>query len=203
MPSKVGQTGQRPSLSQRGFSSFVQCSFSPHTPPLCACGHCLTHAPSLPPCLFSVTLALNNGIAASKRALTHASGRLHHELLEDVYTQIADMGVGHALNDIFPEGLLERLKSQGGGWGGGSGLQDGAMANRCVFALSCHVSHHLCVVPPLQLPLADSQQPSSPPRLRGHLRAHLWFFFPANFLWLLLVEIRESQLSSILARTNN
>jgi len=40
----------------------------------------------------SVSTALNNGIAASKSALTHASGSLHHELLQDVYSKISEMG---------------------------------------------------------------------------------------------------------------
>lgn len=56
----------------------------------------------------SVTTALNNGIAASKRALTHASSRLHHDLLQDVYNQMREMrGFDDVLKDIFPQRLLE------------------------------------------------------------------------------------------------
>ena len=57
----------------------------------------------------SVTTALNNGIAASKRALTHASSRLHHDLLQDVYNQMSEMrGFEDVLQDIFPQRLLEQ-----------------------------------------------------------------------------------------------
>jgi hypothetical protein len=57
----------------------------------------------------SVTTALNNGIAASKRALTHASSRLHHDLLQDVYNQMREMrGFDDVLKDIFPQRLLEQ-----------------------------------------------------------------------------------------------
>ena len=174
----------------------------PHPPTLCV--RTLPHTRSLAP---SLSLQCDIGTkqrysgeqeSADTRVRTptpRAAGRCVHT--------DCGYGCGTCAQRYLPRGAPREVEIARGGRGGGSGLQDGAMANRCVFALSCHVSHHLCVVPPLQLPLADSQQPSSPPRLRGHLRAHLWFFFPANFLWLLLVEIRESQLSSILARTNN
>ena len=65
----------------------------------------------------SVTTALNNGIAASKRALTHASSRLHHELLQDVYNQMSGMRgmADDVLHDIFPDRLLEQLRAVSSG----------------------------------------------------------------------------------------
>ena len=57
-----------------------------------------------------MSAALNSGIAASKRALMHASSRLHHELLQDVYGKMSEMGTRELLLDIFPDSLVEKLQ---------------------------------------------------------------------------------------------
>jgi hypothetical protein len=62
----------------------------------------------------SVTTALNNGIAASKRALSLASGSLHHEMLQELYSKISEVGLTRELlHDIFPDSLIQRLRSGG------------------------------------------------------------------------------------------